>query len=38
MIVESVFQIANEYYPQIYINECEYECEYECKCEYKCGE
>ena len=25
---ESVFQIENEYYPQIHINECEYECEY----------
>ena len=30
MIVESVFQIENEYYPQIQINECEYECKYEC--------
>ena len=25
---ESVFQIENEYYPQIHINECEYVCEY----------
>ena len=24
IIVESVFQIENEYYPQIHINECEY--------------
>ena len=28
IIVESVFQIENEYYPQIHINECEYGCEY----------
>ena len=28
IIVESVFQIQNEYYPQIHINACEYECEY----------
>ena len=28
IIVESVFQIENEYYPQIHLNECEYECEY----------
>ena len=28
IIVESVFQIENEYYPQIQINECEYKCEY----------
>ena len=28
ILCESVFQIENEYYPQIYINECEYECEY----------
>ena len=27
IIVESVFQIENEYYPQIHISECEYECE-----------
>ena len=26
IIVESVFQIKNEYYSQIHINECEYEC------------
>ena len=26
--VESVFQIENEYYPQIHINECEYKREY----------
>ena len=31
IIVESVFQIENEYYPQIHINEREYECEYECE-------
>ena len=31
IIVESVFQIENEYYPQIHINECEYECKYECE-------
>ena len=28
ILCESVFQIENEYYPQIHINECEYECEY----------
>ena len=28
IIVESAFQIKNEYYPQIHINECEYEREY----------
>ena len=28
IIVESVFQIENEYYPQVHINECEYECAY----------
>ena len=28
IIVESVFQIENECYQQIHINECEYECEY----------
>ena len=28
IIVESVFQIGNEYYLQIHINEWEYECEY----------
>ena len=28
VIVESVFQIENEYYPQIHINECEHECDY----------
>ena len=28
IIVGSVFQIENEYYPQIHINECECECEY----------
>ena len=27
IIVESVFQIENEYYPQIDTDECEYECE-----------
>ena len=27
IIVESVFQIEDEYYPQIHINECEYKCE-----------
>ena len=27
MQCESAFQIKNEYYPQIHINECEYECE-----------
>ena len=27
IIVESVFQIESEYYPQIHINECEYECD-----------
>ena len=26
IIVESVFQIKNEYYPQIHREECEYEC------------
>ena len=31
MIVEFVFRIENEYYPRIYINECEYECEYKCE-------
>ena len=28
IIVESVFQIKNKYYPQIHIHEFEYECEY----------
>ena len=28
IIAESVFQIENEYYAQIQINQCEYECEY----------
>ena len=28
ILCESVFQIENEYYPQIHINECEYACEY----------
>ena len=28
IIAESVFQIKNEYYPQIHINQCKYECEY----------
>ena len=28
ILVESVFQIENKYYPQIHIDECEYECEY----------
>ena len=28
IIIESVFQNKNEYYPQIHINECEYEREY----------
>ena len=28
-IVESVFQIENEYYPQSHIIKCEYECEFE---------
>ena len=27
ILYEFVFQIQNEYYPQIHINECEYECE-----------
>ena len=27
IIAESVFQINDGYYPQIYIEECEYECE-----------
>ena len=35
IIAESVFQIKNEYYPQIHINECEYGCEYECECNCK---
>ena len=26
ILCESVFQIENEYHPQIHINECEYEC------------
>ena len=29
IIVKSVFQNENKYYPQIHIHECEYECEYE---------
>ena len=28
ILYESVFQIKNEYYPQIHINECEYKCKY----------
>ena len=28
ILCESVFQIKNEYYPQIHINECEYKCKY----------
>ena len=28
ILCESVFQIENEYYPQININECEYACKY----------
>ena len=28
ILCESVFEIENEYYPQIHINKCEYECEY----------
>ena len=27
IVVESVFQIKTEYYPQIHITECQYECE-----------
>ena len=26
LIVKSVFQVNDGYYPQVYINECEYEC------------
>ena len=29
ILCESVFQIKNEYYPQIHLNECEYELQYE---------
>ena len=29
IIAESVFQIKNEYYPQIHIKECEYDYEYQ---------
>ena len=29
IVVKSVFQSENKYYPQIHIHECEYECEYE---------
>ena len=29
IIVESVFQIEDEYYPKIHIHESEYSCEYE---------
>ena len=29
IVVKSVFQNENKYYPQIHIHECEYECEYE---------
>ena len=29
IVVKSVFQNENKYYPQIHINECKYECEYE---------
>ena len=28
ILYESVFQIENDYYPQLHINECECECEY----------
>ena len=28
IIVKSVFQIEDNYYPQIHTHECEYECEY----------
>ena len=28
IIVEFLFQIRNEHYPQININKCEYDCEY----------
>ena len=28
ILCEAVFEIENEYYPQIHINKCEYECEY----------
>ena len=31
ILCESVFQIKNEYYPQIHINEYEYECESGCE-------
>ena len=31
IVVISVFQIENKYYPRIHIHECEYECEYESK-------
>ena len=30
ILCEYIFQIENNYYPQIHINECEYEDEYEC--------
>ena len=29
IVVKSVFENENKYYPQIHIHECEYECEYE---------
>ena len=29
IVVKSVFQNENEYYPQIHKHKCEYECEYE---------
>ena len=29
IVVKSVFQNGNKYYPQIHIHGCEYECEYE---------
>ena len=30
IIVESVFQVNDGYYPQIYGDECKYKCEFEC--------
>ena len=29
IVIKSVFQNENKYYPQIHIHECEYECGYE---------
>ena len=29
IVVKSVFQNENKYYPQTHIHECKYECEYE---------